>query len=73
MRKIYSKILIGMVFILWIVYIIQTLNTGKEGFTPKIYSLYRPYIRTFNHRYESFVNNFGPNVIINKLRKWNIY
>ena len=77
MRKIYLKILIGIVVLLWVIYFIQILNTDKnkdkEGFTPKILELYRPYVRTFNQGYESFVNNYGPNVIMNKLRKWNIY
>lgn len=85
MRKIYLKILIGIVVLLWIIYFIQVLNTSnnknnnkdnkdkKEGFTSRIHSLYRPYIRTVNQGYESFVNNYGPNIIINKLRKWNIY
>ena len=88
-KKIYLKILIGIVVLLWIVYFIQMLNPGKdkskdkskekkkdknkEGFTPKIREIYRPYVRTFNQEYESFVNNYGPNVIVNKLRKWNIY
>ena len=81
MRKIYLKILIGIVVLLWVIYFIQILNTGKnknkdkdkEGFTPKIRELYRPYVRTFNQGYENFVNNYGPKVIMNKLRKWNIY
>ena len=40
----------------------------NEGFTPKINSLYRPYVRNMNHNYETFMNNYGPNVIINKLK-----
>ena len=82
MRKIYLKILIGIVVLLWVIYFIQILNTGKnknkdknkdkEGFTPKIRGLYRPYVRTFNQGYENFVNNYGPKVIMNKLRKWDI-
>lgn len=79
MRKIYLKILIGIVVLLWIMYFIQNINADKdriqymEGFTPKIRGLYRPYVRTLNQGYESFVNNYGPNIIVNKLRKWNIY
>jgi hypothetical protein len=85
MRKIYLKILIGIVVLLWIIYFIQILYPdkdkskgtnkykNKEGFTPKIRQLYRPYVRIFNQGYESFVNNYGTNVIVNKLRKWNIY
>jgi preprotein translocase subunit SecG len=88
MRKInttnkYLKILIGIVVFLWIIYFIQMLiaskktsknkNKWKEGFTPRIRGIYRPYVRTMNQGFESFVNNYGPNVIMNKLRKWNIY
>jgi hypothetical protein len=72
MRKIYFKILVGLVVLLWVIYFIQSF-TKYEGFTPRINSLYRPHIRRFNQVYESFVNNYGPKVIMNKLRKWNIY
>ena len=48
------------------------LNT-VETFTPKIHSMYRPYVRHINHHYESFMNNYGPDVIINKFKKWGIY
>jgi hypothetical protein len=74
MRKIYFKIFIGIILFLWVIYFIQTYSPIlNEGFTPKINSLYRPYIRTINKKYETFVNNYGPNIIINKLKKWNIY
>jgi hypothetical protein len=72
MCKIYFKILVGIVVLLWVIYFIQSFAT-YEGFTPKINSLYRPYIRQFNQGYESFANNYGQRVIMNKLRKWNIY
>jgi hypothetical protein len=74
MRKIYFKLFVGIIAILWIIYFIQTyIFTKNEGFTPKINSLYRPYVRNINQTYESFMNNYGPNVIINKLKKWNVY
>lgn len=74
MRKIYFKIFIGIIVILWIIYFIQTLTSfGHEGFTPQIYSIYRPYVRHINNKYEHFVSNYGPNVIITKLKKWHIY
>jgi hypothetical protein len=44
-----------------------------ESFTPKINGMYRPYVRHINHHYEFFMNNYGPDVIINKLKKWGIY
>ena len=72
MRKIYFKLLVGIIVMLWVIYFIQTF-TKYEGFTPRINSLYRPYMRHFNQRYESFSNNYGSRVIMNKLRKWNIY
>ena len=79
MRKIYLKILLGIMVLLWIIYFIQNINADKnrrqymEGFTPKIRILYRPYVRRLNQGYESFLNNYSPNIIVNKLRKWNIY
>jgi len=87
MRKIYLKILIGIVVILWVIYFIQQMtksdsnsdcgccnnNNKKEGFTSNIKGLYRPYVRTLNQKYESFMNNYGSNVVFTKLRKWNIY
>lgn len=78
MRKIYFKIFVSIIIILWIIYFIQTYisikHTNKnEGFTPKINALYRPYVRNMNQTYETFINNYGSNVIMNKLKKWNVY
>ena len=77
MRKIYFKNLMGVILasfaiiLLWIIYFTDL--KIKEGFTPKIREMYRPYVRTFNQGYQTFVNNYGPQVILCKLRKWNIY
>ena len=74
MRRIYLKIFLTIIILLWIIYFIQTYTSVlNEGFTPKINALYRPYIRNINQIYESFVNNYGPNIIMTKLKKWNIY
>jgi hypothetical protein len=73
MRKMYLKILIGIIVFLWVIYFIQSFANKREQFTPKINSMYRPYIRTLNQTYENFVNNYGSNIIINKLKKWNVY
>ena len=74
MKKIYLKLFIQIIILLWIIYFIKTyFFDTKEPFTPKLNSLYRPYIRDANQKYESFMNNYGPNVIITKLKKWNIY
>jgi hypothetical protein len=74
MRKIYFKIFVSIIILLWVIYFIQTYTSVlNEGFTPKINSLYRPYVRNMNQTYETFVNNYGPNVIMTKLKKWNIY
>lgn len=74
MRKSFFKLLISIIVILWIIYFLQIYFTKiNEGFTPKINSLYRPYIRNINKVYENFINNYGPNVIINKFKKWDIY
>jgi hypothetical protein len=74
MRKKYFKIFVGIIAILWVIYFLQTyIFSINEGFTPKVNSLYRPYVRNINQTYESFMNNYGSNVIINKLKKWDIY
>lgn len=72
MRKIYFKIFVGIIVILWIIYFIQILTPKKnEGFTLNVNSICRPYIRNINQNYETFINNYGPNVIMTKFRKWN--
>lgn len=74
MRKIYLKLLICIVSLLWIVYFIQCcFGSKKETFVPKIQSLCRPYVRNINQNYESFMNNYGPDVVMTKMKKWNIY
>ena len=74
MPKYYFNIFVGIIILLWIIYFIQNyIESQNEGFTPKIRSFYRPYVRHINQKYESFVSNYSSNFIINKLRKWNIY
>lgn len=80
MRKLYLKLFVSIIILLWIIYFIQYVSQWynrkykmDEGFTPQIKSFYRPYLRTMSKHYESFVSNYGANVIVNKLRKWNIY
>ena len=72
MRKIYLNILIGIIVCLWAIYFIQSFYK-KEPFTPRLHGLYRPHIRKLHKHYENFVNNYGPNVVMTKLKKWNIY
>jgi hypothetical protein len=74
MRKIYLKILIFCVILLWIVYFIQSINeSNKEPFVPRLKEFYRPCIRNMTQSYEQFMNNYGPDVVMLKLKKWNIY
>jgi hypothetical protein len=73
MRKMYLKLLVGIIILLWIIYIVQSYNTNVEPFTPKIKSMYRPYVRDMNQKYETFVSNYGPEAIVHKLKKMNIY
>ena len=72
MAKVYLKVFVTIIFVLWVIYFMQT-YLFVEGFTPKINSMYRPYVRNINIKYENFVSNYGPDVIVNKLRKLNIY
>ena len=74
MKRMYTYILIGLVVSLWTIYFVGQFTKNKtEQFTPQLNGLYRPYTRNIRHSYEHFVNNYGPDVIANKLRKWNIY
>lgn len=79
MRISYLKIIICLVVIVWIVYLIQEYTQKQkqknitENFTSHIHAMYRPYVRHINKRYEYFVNEYGPQVIWLKLRKWTNY
>jgi hypothetical protein len=76
MRKVYLNLLIGVVFLLCLIYFIQqlTIKLNKtETFIPRIRGVYRPYIRVLNKHYETFADNYGLKVIHNKLRKWNFF
>lgn len=46
---------------------------NQENFTPRINGLYRPCVRNIRLKYENFMNNYGDQYVINKLKKWNIY
>jgi abortive infection bacteriophage resistance protein len=67
---------INILFILWFILIIfflfQQINM-TEGFTPKIRSLYNPYIRNFRIYIESFSNDYNDNYIIKRLKNIGIY
>lgn len=43
-----------------------------EGFTPKIKETMRPYARSINQQYESFIGDYGASAIAHKFKRWNI-
>ena len=45
----------------------------KEGFTPKIKGLYRPYVRKLRLNVENFANKYNSNFVMNFLRKLGLY
>ena len=76
MQKKYFKIFVGIIIMLWMIYFIQMFlqyREKRETFTPRIHALYRPYFRSINSVYSDFSNKYGPNTLLYKLRKWNIY
>jgi glucan phosphoethanolaminetransferase (alkaline phosphatase superfamily) len=78
MNKKYFTLLVYIFVSLIIVYLIKQVIIMKitrdyESFTPKINSMYRPYVRRANTYYETFINNYGAEIVLNKLKKWNIY
>ena len=44
-----------------------------ENFTPKINGFCRPHIRNIRITFENFTDTYGPDFIVNKLKKLNIY
>ena len=74
MYKPYLNIVIGIICIFFIIYFIQIfIPISNEGFTSQINSLYRPYIRNINQKYDTFVSNYGTDTIIHKLKKFHIF
>ena len=72
--------MINIFIILWIILIIilfymeiEKSYIKKEGFTPKIRSMYHPFIRNFRINMESFVNNYNDYYFIKKLKSIGIY
>ena len=63
--------------ILWVVIIIlvisQTIPNNQEGFTPKIRSVYRPYLRNMRFTLESYTNKYNSDYLIGILRKVGLY
>ena len=51
MKKIYLKLLVGIIIILWAIYFIQILTTKNKEVVFNIYSTIRPYIRNINQKY----------------------
>jgi hypothetical protein len=69
---------INFVFLfLWMVIIIlvvlQCLRNTEEGFTPKIRSMYRPYVRNMRISLESYTNKYNSDYLIGLLRKVGVY
>lgn len=48
-------------------------NQNKEGFTPKIRGMYRPYVRHMRLNIESFANKYNTNYLVSFLRRIGLY
>jgi len=73
---------INIILILWVLLIILIIclqvkinnkKYTKEGFTPKIRSLYNPHLRNIRLFTESFLNMYNDNFFIKKLKNIGIY
>jgi len=71
MTKIYLKILISIVIVLWIFYFIQYYYK-IESFTPRIKSIYNPWVRNINKIYENFMDPIKGSIItiLNKMYRY---
>jgi hypothetical protein len=66
-KKVLLQVLI-FIFVSLIIFLVckNIQNKNKEPF---IGHLYRPHIRKINTIYENFMNNYGPDRIMNKFKK----
>jgi len=51
----------------------QYKSKNKEGFTPKIKGIYRPYIRRIRLQIEEFTNKYNSNYFMKMLKKNGLY
>ena len=72
MKLIICKWSMFLIILFLILLIVQRSSVQRELFTPFIRNTYRPYVRYVNNNFESFVGNYGPEVVKNKLKKWNL-
>uniref|UniRef100_A0A6C0KS07 Uncharacterized protein n=1 Tax=viral metagenome TaxID=1070528 RepID=A0A6C0KS07_9ZZZZ len=74
MKNKYFKILIFIVFGLWVVYFFQNIAFKKEPFTPKLNSIYHPFKRRMKSQFHKFIDPIVsfPKLLWNNLVKWNI-
>jgi hypothetical protein len=70
MRKLFLKLLVSIITVLWIIYFIQTYIISTEPFTNKIQAIYRPYVRAASHNYNTFIGHYGPDAFFHKIKKW---
>jgi len=61
----------------WLVLIVlvvsQSFHNSKEGFTPKVRSIYRPYMRKMRLTVESYTNKYNSDYLLGFLRKFGLY
>jgi hypothetical protein len=68
-------LLLWFIVLAWFAFVYATNITleKKEGFTPKIRSMYRPHLRNARMYYEKFTNHYSSNYFVKILKNIGIY
>ena len=62
-----------LIILVAIYFYLYVYKKSQEGFIPRLNLLVRPHLRNVRLASEIFTNNYGLDVIIQKLKKMNIY
>ena len=72
-KKILYIILFILVIIYFYLYRYKNIHlSNKENFIPIMKQRYRHHSRNIRLEYDTFVNNYGNDFVVNKLKKWDI-
>ena len=74
-KKINTSIIISfyLLIVFFVIYYYFFLYNNVEGFTPYLRGIYRPHIRNIRLNYTNMLDLYGPEFIITKLKRWNLY
>ena len=72
-RIIISVYLLIVFSVIYYFFLYNNVEGNVEGFTPYLRGIYRPHIRNIRLKYNNILDLYGPEFIITKLKRWNLY